>query len=369
MNRNYSQYAQFDIRRYLSPEEFGEIAEYVNSKYNNRGWQTYANWGEPQNSRLWANFVKEDEIIVKASTLSVGAPKPQRSTKGYSSYGGSIPKIGHGLSIDEADLLTMQEIAGQGSARLSDLMRDRLVYTLGKLIGGIHNKLNSFVYEALSTGFISEAVTDNVDGIPLDIDYKFKSNHRATVTVSWDEDSATPLQDMLEAQKEAENDNMPYDHWEMTKSKYQQLVTHKNTLTIAKARMNVYDSSNYMVTEAETVKVLHDLGLAPIRVVDEKSAIEVDGIAQPAEPSFKEENVVLCNMGDIFEMKCANSVYRQRVAEGPTTAAAMYSFIDNRIAVLDMWQESPIKNIIETELWALPVIKNPNHVFILTTKK
>lgn len=367
MNRSYSQYAQFDLRRYLSPEAFGEIATYVNSKYNNKGWQTYASWGVPQNSRLWANFVKEDEILVKASVLSVGAPKPQRSTKGYSSYGGSIPKIGHGLSIDEADLLTMQEISAQGSAKLSDLMLDRLVYTLDKLIGGMHNKLNSFLYQALSTGFIKESITDNVDGTPLDIDYKIKASHKAEVTTAWTNDAATPLQDLLDSQKSADDDNMPYDHWEMTKTKYNQFINHKDTLTLVKARMNVQDSSNYMVTESEILKVVHDLGVMPIRVVDEKSAIEKDGVAETAPSSFADNNVVLCQRGELFEMKCANSVYKQRVAEGPVNASAMYSFIEDRIAVLDMWQESPVKNIIETELWALPVLKNPNHLFILDT--
>lgn len=368
MNRSYTQYAQFDLRRFISPEEFGEIAEYVNRKYNNRGWQTYAKWGIPQNSRLWANFVKNDEILVKASVLSVGAPKPQRSTSGYSSYGGSIPKIGHGLSIDEADLLTMQEVAIQGSARLSDLMRDRLFYTLDKLIGGIHNKLNTFVYEGLSTGFIKEAITDNVDGITLDIDYKFKANHFAIVGTSWDDPNATPIQDMLDAQEKAKDDNMTFDHWEMTEKLYKKFINHPNTAKVVSGRMNVYNPSTYTVIESEILRVIHDLGILPIRVVDEKSAHEVDGIPQISPSSFNEDNCVLCQLGQIFEMKCANSVYRQRVAEGPVSSTAMYSFVDNRIAVLDMWQESPIKNIIETELWALPVIKNPNNVFILKTK-
>ena len=368
MNRSYTQYDQFDVRRYVSPEEFGEIVNYVNSKYNNKGWQTYAGWGIPQNSRLWANFVKNDEIIVKASVLSVGAPKPQRSTTGYSSYGGSIPKIGHGLSIDEADLLTMQELSAQGSARLSDMMMDRLVYTLDKLIGGIHNKLNTFVYQALSTGFIAEAVTDNVDGTPLDIDYKFKKNHFATVGTGWDKAEATPIQDLLDAQKAAENDNMSFDHWEMTKTKYDQFINHQNTTKVVAGRMNVYNPTSYTVTETEILRVIHDLGVLPIRVVDEKSAHEVDGVAQLSPSAFNEDNCVLCQLGQIFEMKCANSVYRQRVAAGPVASTAMYTFVEDRTAILDMWQESPIKNIIETELWALPVIKNPNNVFVLKTK-
>ena len=366
MNREYSQYELFDLRRYLAPEEFGQITEYVNSKYNGKGWQGYASWGVPQNSRLWANFVKEDEILVRASILSVGAPKPQRSTKGFSSYGGSIPKLGHGLSIDEADLLTMQEISAQGSAALSDLMVDRLVYTLDKLIGGIHNELTSMTYQALSTGKVNNADI-NVDGVPVDLSYRIPSKHIIATAKAWEIAAATPVENMLSAQKYAEDNNIPYDHWEMTKTKYRQLVNHPAVLTLCKARMNILDASHYVLTENEVVTVLHDLGIAPIRVVDEKSAYEVDGVAKQAPESFVTSNIVLCNSGDLFEMKCANSVYVQRAKMGPTVSSAMYSFVESRIAILDMWQESPVKNIIETELWALPVMKNPNHILIVKT--
>ena len=47
----------------------------------------------------------------------------------------------------------------------------------------------------------------------------------------------------------------------------------------------------------------------------------------------------------------------------------MYSFVENRIAILDTWEERPITNIIDVELWALPVFKNPNNIAIFDTTK
>ena len=73
---------------------------------------------------------------------------------------------------------------------------------------------------------------------------------------------------------------------------------------------------------------------------------------------------MLCSLGSIFEVKNARSVYEERVAAGPQQTA-MYAFVNDRIAVMDMWQESPVKNIFECELWAVPVLLNPKNLLIL----
>lgn len=359
-------YNAFDVRRYVTPEEFGLILDYSNSKFNGLGWQQYGQFGQKQTSRNWGNVIKNDEIFVKASLLSVGAPKPQRSTSGWERYGGSIPKIGHGLSIDEDDLLTMQELKAAANGDYSEAMREQLVTTSTKLIGGIHNKITSWTYEALSTGYIHEV---EVDGVKIDVDMRLDGKHKLAVTQSWfnadqPNEDADPVQDLIDAQKQAEDTNMPYDHWEMSKALYRKFINHPSVIAKCRNRMTNVVNANYTLVENEVLGILHEYGVAAIKVIDEKSSIEVDGIPQLDDASFNEEACVLCTIGDIFEVKNARSVYEERVAAGPQQNA-MYSFVNDRIAVLDMWQESPIKNIFEVELWAIPVLKNPKHVLIL----
>ena len=61
-----------------------------------------------------------------------------------------------------------------------------------------------------------------------------------------------------------------------------------------------------------------------------------------------------------------NSIYKDRVNMGGMTAANLYSFVEDRIAVLSTWQERPIENIIDCELYAGPVFKNLSEIGIFT---
>ena len=159
-NRSNTQYSAFDTRRYLRDEDYKLILDYSFGQYNGKGYQQYGYFGQKQLTRVWGNVVKQDEIIVKASALGVGAAKPMRSTSGYERYSGSIPKIGHGVKIGEDDLLHLQEVAAASQNRegaMYQLMLDATIKQSNQLIIGMQNKLTSWVYEALSTGIIHNA--------------------------------------------------------------------------------------------------------------------------------------------------------------------------------------------------------------------
>jgi hypothetical protein len=362
-------FSDLDLRKYIDAENLGVISETANAKYNNKGWQNYANWGTPSNSTQWSQAIKNEEILVTASILSVGGNKPQRSATGWNVYSGSIPKIGHGMSMDESDLLSIRELQKITGTPYAELMLDTLNTNVSNLLGGIHNKLNRFTYEALSTG---EVNADDADGVSFHMDYRVRN--KMGVSEKWfDEDGnpnekSTPVQDLLDFQKWAKkSQNAVFDHWEVSQDAFDAFLAHPDVIAKTAVRINAYTPGNYVMTEAEKLTALHAMGILPIRVVDEKSAHEVDGVPVIDEPAFNTSNWVLCQLGNIFEMKCAHSLYKDRVSYGAIGNNTMYSFVDGIIAVLDTWQEKPIMNIIDMELWALPVLKNPNNVAILKT--
>jgi hypothetical protein len=358
-----------DLRKYIDAEQLGIISETANAKYNNQGWQLYAKWGIPSNSTQWSQAIKNEEILVTASLLSVGGNKPQRSASGWSIYSGSIPKIGHGMSMDESDLLSIRELQKTTNVPYVELMLGALNTNVTNLLGGIHNKLNRFTYEALSTG---EVNAEDSDGVSFHMDYRIKN--KMGVSEKWfDEDGnpnekATPVQDLLDFQKWARKEkNAIFDHWEVSQDAWDAFLSHPDVISKTAVRVNAFTPGSYVMTELEKTNALHSMGVLPIRVVDEKSAHEEDGIPVIDEPAFNKNNWVLCQLGDIFEMKCAHSLYKDRISYGSIGGDTMYSFVSGIIAVLNTWQERPITNIIDTELWALPVLKNPNNVAILKT--
>lgn len=379
-NYNYNLFSQLDTRHYLDMSEIRRIYDASNDKYNGRGYQEFASWGAKQLSRTWGDFFEESQIAVKASALAVGAPKPIRSTTGWKYFGGSIFKVGHATKIDENDLLKMQEIAANRPGILQELMFKAIRKRSDELIVGVHNKLTSWAYQGLSTGVINSA---DVDGIQVSVDMQMPVNRKLNVTESWYDENGDPqtevngntvdpVQDLLDAQQYADDNKIPYDHWKITKAKYRKLINHPSILGKCRNRITGLVNASYSLTENEILTYMDEYGVAPFYIVDEKSAIEIDGISEVDVDSFENDNLVLCSSSmDLMEIKNATSVYEQRVAEGPTTSVAQYSFIgeNGAIAVLNDWQERPIQNIFEIEAWAMPAMVNPRNVLLLSTKK
>lgn len=379
-NRSYDLYGALDLRRYLAPEDFKTIFDLSNDKYNGKGWQVCASFDQKQLSRVWANNVKDSQIIPKASTLGVGAPKPIRSTSGWKFYGGNIFKIGHATKLDEDDLLKLQELAANDNGQMARLIIDAFITRSDELIIGMHNKLTSWVNKAKSTGLV---VDSDVDGISVGVDMNVPTENKLTTVASWFDKSQNyaplttyggnvvdPAENMLEAQKFADDHNIAYDHWEMTKAMYDRFVKHPAVIAKCRNRLTNVTNATYALVEADVMSLLHGYGIAPIVIIDEKTAKEIDGIAKVDTESFDSDALVLCQSGDLFDIKNACSVYEERVKNGGQSAAAQYSFIgeNNAIAILNTWEERPIQNIFESELWAFPVFKNPKNIVILNTQ-
>lgn len=321
--------------------------------------------------------MKQDEIIVKASALGVGAAKPMRSTSGYERYSGSIPKIGHGVKIGEDDLLHLQEVAAASQNRegaMYQLMLDATIKQSNQLIIGMQNKLTSWVFEALSTGVIHNA---DIDGLQFDIDInvplanKFKTengkdwftaNDLATPNAASD-----PVGDMIAVQDYAEDAKIPVTHWEMTKKLWRKFVNHPSVQSKCRNSINSVINVNLTLTESQISAQLHDLGILPIKIVDEKSAIEIDGVAQVDTASFDPTSLVLAaDPSRLFEYKNACSVLEEATRFG-ANKEGIYSFVgeNGSIAVMNKWYEEEVTNKVTAEQWVVPVPTNPKHICIL----
>lgn len=376
-NRANTQYSAFDTRRYLRDEDYQLILDYSFSQYNGKGYQQYGRFGQKQLTRVWGNIVKDDEIIVKASALGVGAAKPMRSTAGYSRYTGSIPKIGHGVKIGEDDFLHLQEVAATATNRESamyQLMLDATIKQSNQLIIGMQNKLTSWVFEGLSTGVIKNA---DIDGVQFDIDInvpaanKFKTESGkdwfTSDTFATANSNADPVQDMLDIQDYAEDAKIPVTHWEMTKKLWRKFINHPSVQSKCRNSINSVVNSALTLTESQITAQLHDLGVLPIKIVDEKSAIEIDGVSQIDTASFDHTALVLAaDPSGLFEYKNACSVLEEAVRFG-ANKEGIYSFVgeNGSIAVMNKWYEEEVTNKVTAEQWVVPVPTNPKHICIL----
>lgn len=379
--RDVSLYSLNDLRRYVDAENFGLLLNTANEKYNNAIWRNYADWGTPSDSREWIQGQRDVPIMARASILSAHGNKPQRSTTGWRTYGGSIPKLGHGFSIDESDLFALREASKLQSVPFGYLVTDSLIQNSSNMLGGIHNEISRMLLQAMSTGQIKDA---SVDGTSYDFKFPIDQKNFSTATVKWftvgkdgvtltANESADPIKDLKDAQKYITDVlQLQVDHWKLSKTLYEALLIHPAVIKRCTARVeyrNTTDNNlkNLLLTDEEKLAVIHGLGIWAFDVIDFKTVHEENGIAVPDTLPFDVHNIVAASsVQKPFTIKCTNSIFRDRLSAGPTANSTLYSFVENRIGVLNTWQERPIENIVDFEVYAAPVFRDVHDIYFFT---
>lgn len=371
MARSNSLYQTTDLRHYIDAENFGLLLDNTNAKYNTAIWRRYANWGTPTDDREWKQGQKKTPIMVRASILGTHSPKPMRNTEGWSAYGGSIPKIGHGFTIDESDLIEIRKNSKLANLTFGVALTDSFVTNSDNMLGGIHNEISHMTLQALSTGGIKEV---SIDGASYDFQFPIADNHFMSTDPGKEwykkqsgklaaNEAADPIKDIRDWQDYLTDTlNLAVDHWKMSKSLLDLLLKHPAVVKAYKASKNYFHPEDVKVVKADVLSWLHsEMEIWMFDVIDFKSRHEEDGIPVNDEPAFDKHNMVACSSQIVpFEIKCMNSIYKDRMGMGGQTNANLYSLVEDRIAVLNTWQERPIQNIVDCELYAAPVFNNLN---------
>ena len=363
-------YNIYDLRRYVDTNNFGVIMDTANEKYNEALWRLLGDWDTPSDSKTWSQGHKTVPIMARASLLSTHGLKPMRNTSGWKFYTGSTPKFGHGYTMDEDDMFLLRDVRNNTGASMQSLIYDSLLTNAQTILGGMHNELSHMCLELASTGEIHEA---SVDGVKYDFTFDFDQNQSATTTAYWytwsdattlaPNNSATPIQDLLEMQRLlTDTYNRDVNAWMVNKATLDLLLDHPKVLAAFvawKSSGTAQSVGNYIPTRREIANFLHDRGVWDFLPIDFKSVHEEDGKPVEDAPAFSPYNFIAFNSREkMFNIKNTNSIWKDRQAYGGIARNTMYSFVEGRIAVLSTWQENPIHNTVEFELYAGPVFRN-----------
>lgn len=363
-----------DLANYLDGESFGLLLDTANAKYNKAAWRKYAAWGEPTIDREWKQGKKSVPIMVRASVLGTNSEKPQRNTEGWGAYGGTMPQIGHGFSIDKSDLIELRKLSALKDKPFGDSMIDCFIQNSENMIGGIHTELSYMVYQAMSTGQILDIA---VDGYQYDFKFPIPDENFVSCDTgkNWFNANGTPnenadiIQDFLDFQDYYTDElNLDVDHWKVSKKLLKMILRHPSVVKAYCANKNYFNPDEVKVDRDELLKWMHDsMDIWAFDVVDYKSRHEEDGKPVLDDPAFDEHNLVAASRKyRMFEMKCMEPITKPRQGMGGLTAADLYHFVEGRISVLNSWTERPIQNVVDCELFAGPVFNNVNNVGIAT---
>ena len=382
--RDMNLYGISGLHQYVDAENFGLILDNVNAKYNRAIWRQFASWGEPTDDREWKQGIKKTPILVRASVLGTHSGKPQRSTLGWELYGGTLPQVGHGFNITKDDMIELRKVAKLSNLTFGEALTDSFITNSDAMLGGVHNELSYMVMQAMSTGEIHDVA---VDGARYDFkfqipDENFLSPDTGKDWYIWDTTSGTPkliantsadvIEDILTFQKYLTDTlSLGVDHWKLSKDLLDKIVLHPSVLTAYKASKNYFHPENVKVVRTDVLNWMHnDMKVWPFQEIDFKSRHEEDGKPVADDPAFDIHNMVAASRAyRPFEMKCMNSILIDRVKMGGLDPSTRYSFVEGRIAVRNSWQEAPILNVIDCELYAGPVFNNVHDYAIATVWK
>ena len=382
--RDLNLYGISGLHQYVDAENFGLILDNVNAKYNKAIWRQFASWGEPTDDREWKQGIKKTPILVRASVLGTHSGKPQRSTTGWEFYGGTLPQVGHGFNITKDDMIELRKAAKLSNITFGEALTDSFIYNSDAMLGGVHNELSYMVMQAMSTGEIHDVA---VDGARYDFkfqipDENFLAPDSGKEWYIWDTSGATPklvansnadvIEDILTFQKYLTDTlNLGVDHWKLSKDLLDKIVLHPSVLTAYKASKNYFHPEDVKVVRTDVLNWMHnDMKVWPFQEIDFKSRHEEDGKPVADDPAFDIHNMVAASRAyRPFEMKCMNSILVDRVKMGGLDPSTRYSFVEGRIAVRNSWQEDPILNVIDCELYAGPVFNNVHDYGIATVWK
>lgn len=375
--RDKNLYGINGLHEYVDAESFGLLLDNVNAKYNTAIWRKYANWGEPTDDREWKQGLKKTPIMVRASVLGTQSEKPQRSTMGWEIYGGTLPQLGHGFNITQDDMIELRKNAKLANLTFGEAITDSFIYNSDSMLGGVHAELNYMTLQAMSTGEIHDIA---VDGYRFDFKFQIPDENFTSPDTGkewWKvvngvvvaNENADVIEDFLTLQKYySDTRNLGVDHWKMSKVFFDMLLLHPSVRTAFLAYKNYFNPSGVKVVQSELLQWIHkDMGIWDFDVIDFKSQHEEDGKPVNDAPAFDIHNMAAASRQyKPFEMKCMNSILKDRNKWGAHNDSVRTSFVENRIAVQNVWQDRPMMNIVDCELFAGPVFNNVRDYGIAT---
>ena len=194
------------------------IIDTANQEYNTAKWKSHYDWDVQQLGLTFSVLSAQSNIAPMASVIDINAPKPLRATSGYSGYGGSIPKIGHGFDIEEQTLRDQQQLVASGGVHNQEAIAELLYNNVSRLIQGAHARVGYMGDQLRSTGKVIIDANNNPDGLLLEISFHVPDENYlkagfapSSVKKAWSDPTANPIQDLINMVAYADEHNISYD--------------------------------------------------------------------------------------------------------------------------------------------------------------
>lgn len=296
--------------------------------------------------------VTEDLGFIMADLIALDSPLPEKTRPAIEKFGGSLPKIGQELSMNETDLRQARLMLSAGS-NLS-AVQAKVFRNTARVYGGVLEKLEYTFLKGLSAGVVVADQNTNV-GTAVRVNYQYQNNYNASVV--WGQAGATPFADLMAMIDDASNisevlmDRQSLNHLLNDEDAQNFVASHQRALNQGQATslsaLNDAFETNYGFT---------------VRVITRKATYEINGV---------KTTVNAWEAGQIIGLtsdKAGKLVYSEVEEKFAPVGGKNYSEAEGFI-LLGMYRtiRPSLKEWTDAQAVALPVIDRSNVYKLDTT--
>lgn len=338
---------------------------------------------EMQTDFGYEQIAREVSITPMANYYDLDSPALPRSTEGFQSWTGRIPRMKDVEYLNEDKIrkqLILEQRAGSiGEDRVTRSALDALFVTVDTLIGGHTNSLTYQRHQMVSKGKFDIVYANNpkgVNGLSFSAHIPAKNINTLTGTARWwtnstktTEGSASdPVHDLLEMVEKANDAGVTQCHFEVNKTYLKKVLNHSKVLKNIALNLfptaSVSDTQTAVAVMAEDVKkrTLESILGVPIKVVD--SIVSVEAPVK-ATQNYTRKNVQAFEP-DVFVLVPDGNIGRVLTVEPIALQGGTYgSFYDGRL-LLTVGVD-PVKKCqsFNTEMTSLVVPEAMNYMWYI----
>ena len=276
-----------------------------------------------------------------------------RDRIGFSDVKTEMPFFREAVRIGEKDRQQLNQLLASGLDAMTETVIRKIYDDVTGLVDGAAVQPERMIMQLLSTGKIAI----NANRVPLDYDYKMKSEHKETLltTAVWSSADSTPVQDIIRWMDTVENNvgTRPTNAL-MTRKTFGYLMAHKSI----RLDMNPLGGQNTIMTESVMKNYLVEkLGLN-VAVYNKKYKAE-DGTTKAF---FPDDVVTFFPSGTLGNTYYGTTPEESDLMTGATEADV--SIVNTGVAVTTIKEEHPVNvQTIVSEI-VLPSFESIDNIFI-----
>lgn len=338
---------------------------------------------EMQTDFGYEQIAREVSITPMANYYDLDSPALPRSTEGFKSWTGRIPRMKDVEYLNEDKIrkqLILEQRAGAiGEDRVTRSALDTLFVTVDTLIGGHTNSLTYQRNQMVSKGKFDIVYANNpkgVNGLSFSAHIPTANINTLTGTARWwtnaakttEGSAADPVHDLLEMVEKANDAGVTQCHFEVNKTYLKKVLNHSKVLRNIALNLfptaSVSDTQTAVAVMAEDVKkrTLESILGVPIKVVD--SIVSVEAPVK-ATQNYTRKNVQAFEP-DVFVLVPDGNIGRVLTVEPIALQGGTYgSFYDGRL-LLTVGVD-PVKKCqsFNTEMTSLVVPEAMNYMWYI----